>query len=104
MEVFQDAQAISEEIKYNQEQIQDIINQNTDQLTGEAHFPTYTLFSKFPYKLTEFYKGVRKDVMGDDRRGYTNLPNHMEIIKFVYTRVFFDDIIIKRLTHLSKML
>ena len=34
VEVFQDAQAISEEINYNQDQINDLIGQNTAQITG----------------------------------------------------------------------
>lgn len=38
VEVFQDAQAISEEIKYNQEQINDIINQNTENITGKCGY------------------------------------------------------------------
>ena len=36
VDVFQDAQAISDEINYQQDQINDIINQNTDQITGEG--------------------------------------------------------------------
>ena len=35
VDVFQEAQAISDEINYQQDQINDIINQNTDQITGE---------------------------------------------------------------------
>jgi hypothetical protein len=34
VDVIQDAQAISDEINYQQDQINDIINQNTDQITG----------------------------------------------------------------------
>lgn len=37
VDVFQDAQAISDEINYQQDQINDIINQNTDQITGTLH-------------------------------------------------------------------
>ena len=35
VDVFQEAQAISDEINYQQDQINDIINTNTDQLTGK---------------------------------------------------------------------
>ena len=35
VDVFQEAQAISDEINYQQDQINDIINQNTDQITGD---------------------------------------------------------------------
>ena len=38
VDVFQDAQAISDEIGYQQDQINDIINQNTDQITGMSIF------------------------------------------------------------------
>jgi hypothetical protein len=38
VDVFQDAQAISDEINYQQDQINDIINQNTDQITGTFHY------------------------------------------------------------------
>ena len=51
VEVFQDAQAISEEIKYNQEQIQDIINQNTEQITGRTPFPPICSFCKISLQI-----------------------------------------------------
>ena len=37
VEVFQDAQAISEEINYNQDQINDLIGQNNAQITGNFY-------------------------------------------------------------------
>ena len=49
VEVFQDAQAISEEIKYNQEQINDIINQNTENITGKEDL--YEVCSVWRYDL-----------------------------------------------------
>ena len=45
VDVIQDAQAISDEINYQQDQINDIINQNTDQITGNYCIGLYIYFS-----------------------------------------------------------
>ena len=44
VDVFQDAQAISDEIGYQQDQINDIINQNTDQITGNKSSNIFIFF------------------------------------------------------------
>jgi len=50
VDVFQEAQAISEEINYQQDQINDIINQNTDQITGKVPFSSQSInFSRYPF-------------------------------------------------------
>ena len=43
-DVFQDAQAISDEIGYQQDQINDIINQNPDQITGNKSSNIFIFF------------------------------------------------------------
>jgi hypothetical protein len=59
VDVFQEAQAISDEINYQQDQINDIINQNTDQITGMLLFRMcYALeaesiyFTRYPFSLS----------------------------------------------------
>ena len=47
VDVFQDAQAISDEINYQQDQINDIINQNTDQITGKYSLLSLNSFFYF---------------------------------------------------------
>ena len=48
VDVFQDAQAISDEINYQQDQINDIINQNTDQITGNCHYACAIFYIMIP--------------------------------------------------------
>ena len=55
VDVFQDAQAISDEINYQQDQINDIINQNTDQITGMCLICIFHKILLLSIKIKGFY-------------------------------------------------
>jgi len=57
VDVFQDAQAISDEIGYQQDQINDIINQNTDQITGKFFFLKLTIIYKI-LRISSFIQRI----------------------------------------------